>query len=57
MERKKKVDQQNIVLTFSNTISHTSDKERSYACNSNDDNSLSDEFQSINVTIKSYHFV
>ena len=37
------------------TISHTNDEEMKHACNSNNDSYLSDECQSINVTIKNYN--
>ena len=45
------------MLNNPSTISHTSDEEMKHAHISNDDNYLSDECQSINVTIKYYHFV
>lgn len=54
---KKQADQQNIMLNNPSTISHTSDEETRHACNSNNDNYLSDEYQSINVKIKYYRFV
>ena len=53
----KEVDRQNIMLNDPKTISHTSDEEMKHAHSSNDDGYLSDECQSINVTIKHYHFV
>ena len=45
------------MLNNPNTILHTRDEEMKHARNSNDDNYLSDECESINVTIKHYHFV
>ena len=56
-KRQNQVDQQKIILDNPSTIFHTSDEEMRHACNSNDENYLSDECQSINVTIKHYHFV
>ena len=56
MECQKEADQQKIMLNNPTTISHTSDEEMNLARSSNDDNYLSDECQSINVTIKHYHF-
>lgn len=43
VESQRQVDQQNIMLNNSNTISPTSDEEMRHAHNANDDSSSSDE--------------
>lgn len=57
MECQKQADEQNIMLNNPSIILHTSDEEMRHARSSNDDSYLSDECQSINVTIKYYDFV
>ena len=51
MECQKETDQKKIMLNNPNTTLHTSDEEMKHARSSNDESYLSDEFQSINVTI------
>ena len=54
---KKEADQQITMLNNPSTISHNGDTKKKHARRSNDDIYLRDEFQSINVIIKHYHFV